>query len=459
MASDIEATISDQITTLIKIKADIAKAIKYKGGSVNDSDSFASYADKIRDLQKRDLEDREFTSNGTFTCGPSYDGFGTITINVSGGSDSDPSDPSDPSNPSGPGGGSGGGGEDDLPVVKVTWMQDGEVLAESECEYGKVPTYPNTTKPTKEGFHFDGWEPAPEAIDDDKDRTYRAVFTDLSAAISDSWKKIAENGGADYQIGQWKKLSLGKITWQSQNIVFKAYNHYLGNERLLGTYTNSLPPEGQNSAIEFYTWEVKKGAPASAMVSCEMVKVADGEDGSTSTWVARTPLGEAVVPFNNRPENFTTIQGGVDRTDIYGTGEDAVDWEHSYVKEWLNNVVLNAIDEDLSGSIVNMNKDYLSVTSRGSNVKTTSSKLWIPSHSEVWGRNVDYEDVVSSYQMNKRFDEAYKHSDYLLRSNVYDNLYHVHAFGIEPINNHEQVDQDRSYLQEASAHIRLGFCL
>lgn len=40
-------TISEQLTALANIKADIKQAIIDKGGTVSDSDAFSTYADKI----------------------------------------------------------------------------------------------------------------------------------------------------------------------------------------------------------------------------------------------------------------------------------------------------------------------------------------------------------------------------------------------------------------------------
>lgn len=43
-------TISEQLTALADIKADIKQAIIDKGGTVSDSDAFSTYADKISNL-------------------------------------------------------------------------------------------------------------------------------------------------------------------------------------------------------------------------------------------------------------------------------------------------------------------------------------------------------------------------------------------------------------------------
>lgn len=43
-------TISEQLTALANIKADIKQAIIDKGGTVSDSDAFSTYADKIGDI-------------------------------------------------------------------------------------------------------------------------------------------------------------------------------------------------------------------------------------------------------------------------------------------------------------------------------------------------------------------------------------------------------------------------
>ena len=49
-------------------------------------------------------------------------------------------------------------------IHKVTWVIDGEIIAETEVEYGEVIVEPNV--PIKEGYEFEGWEDIPATMPD-----------------------------------------------------------------------------------------------------------------------------------------------------------------------------------------------------------------------------------------------------------------------------------------------------
>ena len=49
-------------------------------------------------------------------------------------------------------------------IHKVTWVIDGEIIAETEVEYGEVIVEPNV--PVKEGYEFEGWEEIPATMPD-----------------------------------------------------------------------------------------------------------------------------------------------------------------------------------------------------------------------------------------------------------------------------------------------------
>jgi len=82
-------TISDELTTLQNTKTAIKNAIVAKGVTVADTDTFASYADKIGTIEGSSTinnQDMTLTKNGTYTADDGYTGLGTVTVDVTGNS-------------------------------------------------------------------------------------------------------------------------------------------------------------------------------------------------------------------------------------------------------------------------------------------------------------------------------------------------------------------------------------
>ena len=65
-------------------KQSIASAIRYMGQTVDTSDTFRSYADKIKKITTADLGSKTITENGTYspTSSDKVDAWSTVTVNV-----------------------------------------------------------------------------------------------------------------------------------------------------------------------------------------------------------------------------------------------------------------------------------------------------------------------------------------------------------------------------------------
>lgn len=61
----------------------IREAIEEMGQPVTDTDTFRSYAEKIR-ASKPVLQDKTITENGTYTADEGFDGLGEVTVEVAG---------------------------------------------------------------------------------------------------------------------------------------------------------------------------------------------------------------------------------------------------------------------------------------------------------------------------------------------------------------------------------------
>lgn len=368
MADGIENVISDQVKTLIQIKADIASAIVSLGGSVNKSDTFASYADKIRNLDPKknlDLGTLNITSNGSYSASAEgMDGFSSVTVNVT-----DSGSGSGGSGGSGSGGGdSGYGEEENLPTYTVTFTNPDDPDFENvevEVKYGGEAEYTGVT-PTKEGnYKFVKWDPVPIHVE--ADMTCKPVFHNLDAEIEDSWITICENKGADYEIGEYKKLPLGAVRWLIQ------YN-------MGGQYIDD---------------RVKKDSEPYRTVYVVMQKIAENEDGTTSTWLAKGPIrsSDLAVAYPMRvikDEDYE--KGGIVNSNGSGrvyndpTRYPIINWSTSDLRKWLQSDVFKKIPEPIRSSIKKVHK-----ASSGKNANEeatltgieTTDTLWIPAYSEI----------------------------------------------------------------------------
>lgn len=127
-------------------------------------------------------------------------------------------------------------------VFTVNFMYDGVSYGSTQVEAYGVARF-NDTYPVHEdpNYEFAGWEPAPVFVV--SDMTCEAKFKPKQESsgeeIQDDWQTIVINRGADYKIGDYKTLTVGTID---------GYNY-------------------------------------GSMV---FMKVAEGEDSTTSTWVTKT---------------------------------------------------------------------------------------------------------------------------------------------------------------------------
>lgn len=449
----IESVISEQIKTLIRIKADIASAIVSLGGSVSNNDTFASYADKIRNLDPKknlDLGTLNITSNGSYSASAEgMDGFSSVTVNVtdtsgggSGGSGSGGSG-------SGGSGGSGDGSyEEDLPVYIVTFTNPEDPNFENvevEVKYGGDAEYTGAT-PTKEGnYKFVKWDPVP--INIQENITCKAIFRNLDAEIEDSWIDICDNCGANYEIGEFKTLPIGAIRWFSQ---YDASAHYISD---------------QISKKDQHYYNVK----------VVMQKIAENEDGTTSTWLAKSPITNGTYnvcyPMRVIPEEDLN-KAGVHNSN--GTGRfynntskyPIMNWKTSDLRKWLQNDVMKRIPDPVKSTIKKVHKVSSGELSEGEATLIgieTVDDLWIPSYGELFGTAsnilesefIDYSDASNSFS-GMSGDEKYNSSTlsgYYLRSaptpTSRNDCYYVVSYNAKL-----QTQSDCN-----SRLIRLGFCL
>lgn len=228
-------------------------------------------------------------------------------------------------------------------------------------------------KPTKDGWTFDRWEPKPDKVTYDMDCC--AIFVRGSSSkkkvdsdnnIIDNWEEILSDGGADYPIGSTKQVI-------AEECVFR------------------------------YEGGVTITVPRSAYV---MMKVGEGEDGTTASWLSTTPIPVSLYfdgPWNNS-EGKLVFNGDVSTLlkSIYG-------WETSKIFENLNGVFLMALanpglsssykQDSLASHIRPVDKWTVGYSPYYNGPTLTKKKcsIWIPSDGEINGELSQYESAFGMF--------------------------------------------------------------
>ena len=238
---------------------------------------------------------------------------------------------------------------------------------------------------TINGEYFKGWNPTPSNVTRNMD--CYPMFGEVVIGgddIDDDWPIICEKRGAGYPLGSKKSLVVniparytnGELVWQTINSGEWKSN---GNGHILHDAMN---------------------------IAMHMIKVAEGEDGTTSTWLSTgvipiypywvTPSGARGGPsYSSNVQAYSMWQV---YSDTHGAVNDAVtvDWEGSAQREYLNAFLIENLPECLGTTIKPVNKMFASFnraphkgTDVGSNYgdvkvyKSSIDKIWIPSMQEL----------------------------------------------------------------------------
>ena len=237
------------------------------------------------------------------------------------------------------------------------------------------------------GLYFKGWNPSPTNVIRDMDCfPVRGDYIIRHEETHDNWETICADAGAHYPLGTYKSLVLNIPAAAVQ--LYASRVNYNGNWMTDGYYTT---PPG-------YLQDITAYAVNAAM---DMVKVAEGEDGSTSTWLSTGTIrlydAQIVRGYGNNTVMFTNtgFQGGPRPNPFYGESIQ-MDWECVGARKWLNEALLQALPNVLQINIKEVTKAYASSNVipvnyyyRGSDrgqvkvEKTSMDKIWIPSVKEL----------------------------------------------------------------------------
>lgn len=193
---------------------------------------------------------------------------------------------------------------------------------------------------TYQGQYFKGWSPSPTNVT--KNLKCYPMFGSYvidPSDIQDDWPVICSKRGAGYPLGSHRVLSLTGIQIPESQFEF------------LGT-TVTVPAATCNFAQE-------------------IVKVAEGESGTTSTWISSAGFCVTSVP-NGTPSIFPGINIS-----------HRANWDTSYFKHWLDTVLFNILPDDLKNTIKQVTKNT-QVNNGGQYMDMQSlHKIWIPSNKEL----------------------------------------------------------------------------
>lgn len=332
------------------------------------------------------MEERKITKNGEYEALlDGYDGYAKVVVDVSG---------------------------VDTDTFTCTFVDENGTALRT------VPNIPsggwcsdNGLRPASStGKAFQGWNPPPNNIRYNIicKPTYYDPQT-IVGEIPDDWATIVANKGEPYPIGSYKTLPLA----------------ISGNEILTVSPDSYFDP-GDGTIV----------SPISlSMVNPIMMKVANGEDVSTSSWLSvqmgtpyQGPFTAAHVHDDYCLDSFRTSWSG---PGLYGGNYFIVEevgkrfgWGTSALRYFLNGDFLNLIPEIVRQAIVPVTKISSSIYSvDGHGVKEfdrfseTRDAIWIPSTRELVGDGgltstgiiyTDFRDLV----LTSRESQIYMYNDY-----------------------------------------------
>ena len=286
------------------------------------------------------LMQKTIVANGEYDASDldNVDGYSNVIVNV-------------------PGGGGGGpftvtfnNGEELLQTVQVPY--GGTAVFDHQAAGGyPVSPIPNQT--------FAGWNPSPVNVTDNMN--CYAVFKDKSiiiGEIGDDWATILANKGAAYPIGSYKSLNYGaQFTKKEIQDSFDGYGMQWAD------FNNLADDTVIGMTFDFLC-----------------VKVAEGEDGTTSTWLTSTILCTA----NHVSQADWTFQGGIMQFP-QGNGSANLDYRQYIGRQFLNGPFYNHMANIFKDAIRPVTK-YTQFGTRSTppfDVVATEERIWIPSVKEI----------------------------------------------------------------------------
>lgn len=292
--------------------------------------------DRVEVEAQADLFHRLITANGDYDAEEDgHQGYSSVTVAV-------------------PGGGGGG------PFTVRFFADDRQTILKTEVNvpYGGNASCTELDGTIIGGQYFKGWNPAPTNVKQDLNcYPVRGDYIVNHQETLDSWETVCADCGAHYPLGTYHSFVF--------NIPQEDYHSTMVDSR---GYTR--PIDERLDPIN---------------VAMDMVKVAEGEDGTTSTWISTggVRIKGAYETFGSMIANgVVAAQGQFEQT--------YTDWGNIPVRKYLNEHFITYLPQCLQDTIKQVNKSYAGLSSyspTGSRTKvekTSLDKIWLPSIAEFW---------------------------------------------------------------------------
>lgn len=222
-----------------------------------------------------------------------------------------------------------------------------------------------------EGQVFNGWTPDTRNVKSKMEYTPKWASQSgvQPGEIADTWDEIFQSGSSTYGIGSWKNVDF--------------------HRGAIGPYTFVSAVTSQYGGGEHPTYDFPKVTVNAKTVP--FMQVAQGENGSVSTWVSMEPFYWIGTNSEGQPYQSGFPYG----YNNFDAGNDY--WETSYLNQFLNNFVYRLMDKDVSSHIVNVKKatkgaknlnvtrDSIVADDNSMSTRTANAKIWIPSYGEIHG--------------------------------------------------------------------------
>ena len=247
-----------------------------------------------------------------------------------------------------------------------TVMQTQTVNKNGSASFDPRNGYP--TSPI--GQVFMGWNPEPVNVT--RDLKCYPRFGDQTVAVGeipDSWEVICSKGGSGYPIGSFKSLAYG-ATYDGSELI-----PYFPNAGI-----------GENDKYVYNTITL-------------MVKVADGEDGSTSSWLGLANTNILTKSSGSGPSSIVLWTPQYWDNDWYSMG-------NQYLRGFYNGAYFNHMSDIFKQHI----KAVTKYTVKTDIVYPTSDKIWIPSAKEIFLDGVTYGEPQGERYMYYDYDMLYNRS-------------------------------------------------
>jgi len=358
-----------------------------------ESDDGKAYSSVVVSIPEKTLTTRVISENGTYYAQQDgADGYEYVTVAVTGS------------------------------VQKFTvrfWSEDRQQILYTAMNipYGGYAQF-DATYPESEqsGMYFTGWNPQPVNVTSDMD--CYPVFSNVPSGeneITDSWETIVANRGAGYPLGSYKYITF------DPSFVFMTPTISSG---LTGPYYG-----------------------ISGIKPIQMVKVATGEGGSTSTWLSISNIFADLGAFYDVLDDPTSIksqaQDAFNGKSAYvgfaymvRSGYGKTGWADDQLRTFLNGDFLNKLlPPVIRNAIVSVPKASAAIDGGSTDFDILSNyqtrdKVWLPSVRELLGNSnrIIQSDIESGvYDTNNMYKRK------CLDNNTYGVSYDSNIFSDEPI--------------------------